>query len=159
MPYGLKTANQTFQRILNTVFSQFLYQWLIIYIDDCVIWSSSQQEALVQYEKILETATKFGLQFKHTKCFFFSDNLEILGYHITPEGRFLIQKGTEAISSMPRPHNARAVNRFLGMVGYFCDHVRNMSASTVHLRFLLHKGTSLPGHKPMRMNLQTSKVF
>ena len=51
MPYGLKTAPQTFQRILNTVFSQFLYQWLIVYIDDCVIWFSSQQEALVQYEK------------------------------------------------------------------------------------------------------------
>ena len=71
MPYGLKTAPQTFQRILNTVFSQFLYQWLIVYIDDCVIWSSSEQEALVQYKKILETVTKFGLQFKPTKCFSF----------------------------------------------------------------------------------------
>ena len=139
MPYGLKTATQTFQRILNTVFSQFLYQRLII--DDCVIWSSFQQEALVQYEKILERATKFGLQFKPTKCFFFSDNLEILGHRITPEGRFPTQKSTEAISSMPRSHNARAVKRFLGMVGYFRDHVRNMSARTVHLRSLLHKGT------------------
>ena len=37
MPYGLKTAPQTFQHILNTVFSEFLYQWLIIYIDDCII--------------------------------------------------------------------------------------------------------------------------
>ena len=70
MPYSLKTATQTFQRILNTVFSQFLYQWLIIYIDDRVIWSSSQQEVLVQCEKILETVTKFGLQFKPTDCFF-----------------------------------------------------------------------------------------
>ena len=73
--------------------------------------------------------------------FFFSDNLEILGHCITPEGRFPIQKGTEAISSMPRPHNARAVKRFLGMVCYFHDHVRNMSARTVHLRSLLHTGT------------------
>ena len=37
MPYGLKTAPQMFQRILNTVFLEYLYQWLIIYINDCVI--------------------------------------------------------------------------------------------------------------------------
>ena len=72
--------------------------------------------------------------------FFFSDNLEILGHRITPEGRFPTQKGTEAISSMPRPHNARAVKRFLGMVGHFRHHVINMSARKVHLRSLLHKG-------------------
>ena len=71
MPYGLKTAPQTFQRILNTVFSEFLYQWLIIYTDDCIIWSSSQQEAIHQYDRILATAVKSGLQFKPSKCFFF----------------------------------------------------------------------------------------
>ena len=72
MPYGLKTAPQTFQRILNTVFSEFLYKWLIIYIDDCIIWSDSQQAALSQYAKIFETAVKFGVQFKPSKCYFFS---------------------------------------------------------------------------------------
>ena len=71
MPYGLKMAPQTFQQILNTVFSEYLYQWLIIYIDDCVIWSSNPIEALDHYEKILAKATQFGLQFKPSKCFFF----------------------------------------------------------------------------------------
>ena len=54
MPYGLKTAPQTFQRILNTVYSDFLYQWLIIYIDDIVIWSSEPTKALQQYEKVFQ---------------------------------------------------------------------------------------------------------
>ena len=127
MPYGLKTAPQTFQRILNTVFSEYLYQWLIIYINDCVIWSSNPIEALDHYEKILAKATHFGLQFKPSKCFFFfSDNLEILGHHIAPEGCFPTEKGTEAILSMPGPHNVSSVKHFLGMVGYFRDHVRNM---------------------------------
>ena len=71
MPYGLKTAPQTFQRILNTVYSDFLYQWLIIYIDDIVIWSSEPTEALPQYEKVFQRAQKFGLQFKPQKCYFF----------------------------------------------------------------------------------------
>ena len=71
MPYGLKTAPQTFQRILNTVYSDFLYQWLIIYIDDIVIWSSEPTEALPQYDKVFQRAQKFGLQFKPQKCYFF----------------------------------------------------------------------------------------
>ena len=61
MPYGLKTAPQTFQRILNTVYSDFLYQWLIIYIDDIVIWSSEPTEALQQYEKVFQQAQKIWI--------------------------------------------------------------------------------------------------
>ena len=140
MPYGLKTAPQTFQRILNTVYSDFLYQWLIIYIDDIVIWSNEPTEALQQYEKVFQRAQKFGLQFKPQKCYFFSGNLEILGHRITPTGHFPTAEGTEAIVNMPRPHNARSVKRFIGMVGYFREYIKNMSTRTQHLRSLLHKG-------------------
>ena len=72
--------------------------------------------------------------------FLFSDNLEILGYRITPEGRLPTEKGAEAILSMPCPHNVSSVKRFLGMVGYFRDHVRNMFNRMVNLHSLLHKG-------------------
>ena len=50
----IQTAPQTFQCILNTVYSDFLYQWLIIHIDDIVIWSSEPTEALRQYEKVFQ---------------------------------------------------------------------------------------------------------
>ena len=40
IPFSLKTAGQTFQLVLNTAFSEYLYQWLIIYVDDCISWSS-----------------------------------------------------------------------------------------------------------------------
>ena len=71
MPFGLKAAPQTFQRILNTIFAEHFYKWLIIYIDDCIIWSSNPEEALGQYEKVFQLAVKFGVQFKPSKCEFF----------------------------------------------------------------------------------------
>ena len=48
MPFGLKTVPQTFQLILNSIFAEHLYKWSIIYIDDCIIWSSNSnpEEAL-----------------------------------------------------------------------------------------------------------------
>ena len=99
MPYGLRTAPQTFQRILNSVSADFLYQWLI--------------EALSRYELVFERAAKFGIQFKPTKCVFFSQDLEILGHRVTPLGRFPTSKGTEAISAMPRLVMCLVSNVFL----------------------------------------------
>ena len=71
MPYGLKTAPQTFQRILNSIFSNSLYNWLIIYIDGLIVWSDNEMAALQHYDKVLQRATQFGIQFKTTKCVLF----------------------------------------------------------------------------------------
>ena len=128
MSYGLQTAPQTFQNILNSVFADFLYQWLTIYIDDVIVWANTDLEALSCYELVFERAAKFGIQFKPTKCAFFSQDLEILGHHVTPLGRFPTSKGTEAISAMPCPHNVSSVKQFLGVVNYFRDYVHNMAS-------------------------------
>ena len=140
MPYGFQTALQTFQRILNSVFADFLYQWLIIYIDDVIVWGNTDHEALSRYELVFEWAAKFGIQFKPTKCVFFSQDLEILRHPVTPLGRFPTSKGTEAISAMTCPHTVSNVKYFLGMVNYFRDYVRNMASRTKHLHSLLCKG-------------------
>ena len=139
--HGLKTAPQTFQRILNSIFSDMLYNWLIIYIDGLIVWSDNETEALQHYDRVFQHAIDFGIQFKPTKCAFFSQDLQVLGHRITPTGRFPTSKGTETISAMPRPKNVSGVKRFLGMVGYFRDYVRDMSNRTKHLRALLRKGT------------------
>ena len=54
LPFGLKTASSTFQHILNTIFSDFLYNFLVIYVDDVISWSNSQDEALQHYELIFK---------------------------------------------------------------------------------------------------------
>ena len=72
MPYGLKATPQTFQRILNGIFSDFLYHWLIIYIDDLIVWSDNENVALKHYYQVFQHAIKFGIQFKPIKCAFFT---------------------------------------------------------------------------------------
>ena len=94
-----------------------------------------------RYELVFERAAKFGIQFKPTKCAFFSQDLEILGHCVTLLERFPTSKVTEAISAMPRPHNVSSVKWFLGMVNYFRDYVHNMASQTKHLCSLLCKGT------------------
>ena len=159
MPYGLWTALQTFQHILNSVFADFLFQWLIIYIDDVIVWANTDHEVLSCYEFVFERAAKFGFQFKPTKCVFFSQDLEILGHCVTPLSRFPTSKGTEAISAMSRPRNVSSVKCFLGMVNYFRDYVRNMASRTKHLCSLLCKGSLLFGPMFMKQNFVISKML
>ena len=142
MPFGLKTAGQTFQRVLNTIFSDYLYKWLIIYVDDCISWSSSYSEALAHYAQIFARASQYGIQFKPSKCEFFSKELQILGHKITTDSRYPTEKGTEAISNFPTPHNVSSLKQFLEMAGYFREYIPNMGTKTQHLRALLSEKAS-----------------
>ena len=137
---GLKTSSNTFQRILNTIFSDFLYQFVIIYVDDIICWSDSQEQALKHYEKILRRASDYDVQLKPTKCKPFATTVDILGHQITPDGRRPTSKGIEAIINLPSPKNTTELKKFLGMVGFLREYIRNMSARTLHLRSLLNKG-------------------
>ena len=69
--------------------------------------------------------------------------MDTLGHQITHEGRRPSQKGTEAISKLSIPKMVTHVKRFLRLVGYFRDYIKNMSNRAVHLRNLLKKATKL----------------
>ena len=103
LPFGLKTAPKTFRRILNPVFCEFLCKWLVINIDDFLIWADTQKEALHRYELILKRAVEYGVHCRPTKCCLFATELDALGHHVTQEGRFPTEKGVEVIRIFPRP--------------------------------------------------------
>ena len=70
LPFGLKTAPNTFQRILNTVFADYLHQWMTVYVEDIIMWASTYRDALHTYELLFATSVQAGIQFKPSKCTF-----------------------------------------------------------------------------------------
>ena len=153
LPMGLKTSSNKFQRILNTIFSDFLYQFVIIHI---ICWSDSQEQALKHYEQIMKRASDFAVQLKPTKCNFFATTIEILGHQVTPDGRRPTSKGIEAITNLPCPKSTSELKKFLGMVGFLREYIRNMFARTVHLRSLSKKCVhfkSINGMNFVKLNL------
>ena len=54
LPFGFKTAPNTFQRILNTVFADYLHQWLTVYVDDNIMWAQTHHDALRSYELLFD---------------------------------------------------------------------------------------------------------
>ena len=112
MPFGLKTAGATFQRLMQATFSDFLMGnvtgssdnqtgFCMPYVDDLIVRSMSDYGALEHYEQIFKRAAQVGMQFKPSKCTFFSTHLEVLGHIVTPNGRIPDPKKVLAISDFP----------------------------------------------------------
>ena len=131
-----------FQRILSTVFADYLHKWLVVYVDGIIQWAMTDKEALEQYSLLFQILVKVGMQLKPSKCIFFAREIEILRHCVTQKGRTPISRGMEAILSMPTPTKISAVKRFLGLRGYFRDFIPCMSTRTQALRSLLKKGAS-----------------
>lgn len=93
LPFGLKMASNTFQRILNIVFADYLHRWLIVYIDNFITWAQTHAEALEQYSLHLQRAVQVNIQFKPSKCIFFASEIELLGHCINLDGRKPNSKG------------------------------------------------------------------
>ena len=108
----------------------------MIYIDDCLIWADTQQEVLHRYELILKRAVEFDIQFKPTKCCFFAMELDVLGHHVTQEGRFRAEKGVEATRNFSRPQNTTAVKKYLGTCVFFRSYIPKFFNWSLHLRSL-----------------------
>ena len=79
------------------------------------------------------------MQFKPSKCTFFSTHLEVLGHIVTPNGRIPNPKKVQALSDFPMVNSKTAVQRLLGMVGFYRHHIPSFAQRTYHLRELPQK--------------------
>ena len=152
LQFGLKTAPNTFQRILNTVFADYLHQWLTVYVHDIIMWAHTYCDGLHTHELLFARCVQAGIQFKAAKCTF-AREIQVLGHTITEYGRKPTSKGIKAIANMQPPSNVTGLKRFLGLCNFFCDYIPNMPSRTQHLCQLLKKDT------PFKWTLLHTKEF
>ncbi len=151
IPFGLKTAGATFQRLMQASFSDFLmgnvtgssdnqHGFCMPHIDDLITRSMSHVDALEHYRRIFERATQVGMQFKPSKCTFFSTHLELKYLVMLSSLTVVFQTPKiQAITSFPMVNSQSAVQKFLGMVGFYKHHISRFAQWTYHLRQLLQK--------------------
>ena len=89
MPFGLTNAPAVFQYIANDNFRDFLDIFLIVYLDDLLIYSKIQEEHDIHVRKVLERLRNYGLYAKLEKCSFDCKQDEFLGYTISSKGIFM----------------------------------------------------------------------
>ena len=142
MPFGLTNAPSTFQRAMNNIFREILYKYVVVYLDDIIIYSKTFEEHLKHLAEVFALLKAAGMRLKRAKCEFFKKEIEYLGYIISKEGITLNSKTIECIKNYPEPINQKEVGSYLGLASYYRKFVRAF-AEMAHPLTALTKKTAI----------------
>ena len=134
MPFGATNAPATFQRLMHDCLGELNMNWCIVYLDDIIIFSDTEEEHLKRLEAVFQKLCTAGLKLKPSKCFFFKEEIEYLGHVVSGKGISTNPKKIEAVSKWPTPRTVYDVRSFLGFVGYYRRFIKNFSRITKPIR-------------------------
>ncbi|GBG60384.1 hypothetical protein CBR_g4342 [Chara braunii] len=119
MPFGLTNAPTTFQAAMTTEFRHMLDRFVLIYLDDILVYSRSLDEHVEHLRTVLERLRQAKYKANRDKCEFARQELEYLGHYVTPQGICPLADKIEAIRVWPEPTNTTDVHSFMGLAGYY----------------------------------------
>lgn len=142
MPFGLKNAPATFQRLMNIVLSGLTGIKSFVYLDDIVVYGSSLQAHNNNLRDVFEKLRQHNLKLQPDKCEFLRKEVAYLGHIITDKGIQPNPEKVKAISEIKIPKNPKDIKSFLGLVGYYRKFIENFSLVAKPLTNLLKKGNT-----------------
>ncbi|KAL0147889.1 hypothetical protein M9458_056810 [Cirrhinus mrigala] len=137
MPYGLVNAPSVFQGYMNEVFRECLHRYVLVYIDDILVYSRNEAEHRQHVSEVLRWLREHHLFLKAEKCTFHQSTIQFLGYEISPKGIQVDERKVDAIKSWPIPTSVKELQRFLGFSNFYRRFIHNYSAIISPLTDLL----------------------
>ena len=138
MPFGLCGAPATFQRLMNDIFREHLDVFVLVYLDDILIYSRSMEEHREHLRIVLGILRRHKLYCKRSKCQFGRRHIEFLGHDVGVSGIRVLPAKQAAVRDWPTPRNPTDVRSFLGLANYLRRHVPHFSALARPLTDLTH---------------------
>ncbi|GKA17659.1 putative nucleotidyltransferase, ribonuclease H [Tanacetum coccineum] len=139
MLFGLTNAPAVFMDLMNRVCKPYLDKFVIVFIDDILIYSKSKEEHEEHLKIILGLLKKEKLYAKFSKCDFWLDSVQFLGHVINNEGVHVDPSKIEAIKNWSAPTTPTEVRQFLGLAGYYRRFIEGFSLIAKPLTKLTQK--------------------
>ena len=142
MPMGLSSAPATFQRLMQSTMSDFIFQFLLVYLDDLLVYSKTFDEHLAHLDRLLQRIIDAGLKLKMDKCQFLRRQVHYLGHTISAEGVSCEAGKVEAVKNWPVPATTTALRSFSGFASYYRRFIQGFSKIAGPLHDLVAKGNA-----------------
>ena len=139
MPFGLKNAAQTFQRLMDVVVRGLPF--VFAYLDDLLVASESCEQHLQHLQFLFTWLRQHGLAIHSKKCQFGCESIDFLGHRICREGAVPCPEKVAAVTQFPQPCSIEAWQEFLGMVNFY----NRFIPRAAHLMWPLHLALKRPG--------------
>jgi hypothetical protein len=127
MPFGLTNALAVFMDLMNRVCKPYLDKFVIVFIDDILIYSKSEEDHKEHLKLILELLKKEELYAKFSKCEFWIPTVQFLGHVIDSQGIHVDPAKIEAIKDCATPTTPTEIRQFLGLAGYYRRFIEGFS--------------------------------
>ena len=157
MPFGLTNAPATFQNLMNDVLREYLDQFVIVYLDDILIYSKNETEHVEHVMLVFNKLRSAGLFCKAEKCEFHKPEVEFLGYVMSSEGVKMDPSKVACIRSWPPPTSVKELQVFLGFANFYRRFIKNYAIVTAPLTTLLKKDVLWNFHTAALQAFETLK--
>ncbi|KAL0415859.1 UNVERIFIED_CONTAM: Retrovirus-related Pol polyprotein from transposon [Sesamum latifolium] len=155
MPFGLTNAPATFSTLMNQVLHGFLDEFVVVYLDDIVIYSGTLAEHVEHLRQVLTRLREHELYGNVSKCSFAQETISFLG-HIVERGHIRMDsKKVQAIEEWRPPSDVHDLRSFLGLANYYRRFVKGYSEIARPMTDLLKKTRLRIGHLNAKSPLTT----
>jgi hypothetical protein len=139
MSFGLINAPAYFMYLMNKVFGEFLDKFVVVFIDDILIFSKTEEEQAEHIRLVLQKLREHKLYAKRSKCEFWLKEISFLG-HVVSNGGIVVDPGkVQDVLNWKPPTNVSEIRSFLGLAGYYRRFIEGFSKLAKPMTALLEK--------------------
>ena len=156
MSFGLTNAPAAFMALMNRVFQPYVDQFVVVFIDDILVYSKDREDHDTHLRVVLETLRKEQLYAKLSKCEFWLREVSFLGHIISEEGIRVDLKKIEVIIEWK---NVTEVRSFLGLAGYYGRFIKGFSMTMAPMTRLFQKNVRFEWSEKCQASFEKLKAF
>ncbi|GBG59547.1 hypothetical protein CBR_g49807 [Chara braunii] len=143
MPFGLTNAPATFQTAMNDIFRDILEEYVLVYLDDILVYSRTLEDHIRHLRDVLQSLCKHGFYAELSKCRFAQRKVDFLGHYVSDQGLHMDDAKIIAVAEWPVPTSAKQLRSFLGLTSYYSNFIQGYARySYVLTSNLLRKNPS-----------------